>query len=78
MPATPLNRAAIADATDRSIQKMFKKDADVELTLGKYYNKRTTTDYFEKDSSLTGLSVAVFADENSQVTEDAPINFVWA
>jgi hypothetical protein len=52
---------------------MFKKDSAVELQLKKYYNFRTTEDYIEKDSSLSGLSEAEFTDENAEITEDTPI-----
>ncbi len=73
MPASPLNLGQIADTTNVAIQKMFKKDADVALQLKKYYNFRTTEDYIEKDSSLSGLSEAEYTDENAEITEDVPI-----
>ncbi len=73
MPASPLNLAAIADTTNKAIQKIFKKDAEVELQLKKYYNFRETEDYIEKDSSLSGLSEATYTDENAEITEDVPI-----
>lgn len=72
-PATPLNLGQVADTTNVAIQKMFKKDSAVELQLKKYYNYRTTEDYIEKDSSLSGLSEADFTDENAEIVEDAPV-----
>jgi hypothetical protein len=72
-PAAPLNIGQIGDATNLAIQKMFKKEASVELSLKKYYNFRTTTDEIEKDSSLSGLSEAEFTSENSEIAEDVPV-----
>jgi hypothetical protein len=72
MPS-PLNLGQVADTTNKAIQKMFKKDAAVELQLSKYYNVRETEDYIEKDSSLSGLSEAEFTDENAEIIEDVPI-----
>ncbi len=72
MPS-PLNLGQIADTTNKAIQKMFKKDAAVELQLKKFYNYRETEDYIEKDSSLSGLSEAEYTDENAEITEDVPI-----
>lgn len=71
--ASPLNLGQIADTVNLAIQKMFKKDSAVELQLKKYYNFRTTEDYIEKDSSLSGLSEAEFTDENAEISEDVPI-----
>lgn len=71
--SSPLNLGQVADTTNKAIQKMFKKDAAVELQLSKIYNVRTTEDYIEKDSSLSGLSEAEFTDENAQITEDVPV-----
>ena len=71
--SAPLNLGQIGNAVDLSIQKYFKKDAEGELQLKKYYNFRTTEDLYEKDAGLTGLSEATFTAENAQVTEDAPI-----
>lgn len=71
--SSPLNLGQISDTVNLAIQKMFKKDSAVELQLKKYYNFRTTEDYIEKDSSLSGLSEAEFTDENSEISEDVPI-----
>ena len=71
--SSPLNLGQIADTTNKAIQKMFKKDAVVELQLKKYYNFRETEDLIEQDSSLSGLSEATFTDENAEITEDTPI-----
>lgn len=76
MPASPLNLGQIADTTNLAIQKMFKKDSDAQdgaMQFKKYFNVRTTEDYIEKDSSLSGLSEAEFTDENAEITEDVPI-----
>lgn len=71
--SSPLNLAQIADTTNVAIQKMFKKDAAVEMNLKKFYNFRTTEDYIDKDSSLSGLSEAEFTDENAEIAEDVPV-----
>lgn len=76
MPGSPLNLGQIADTVNLAIQKMFKKDSDAQdgaLQLKKYFNYRTTEDYIEKDSSLSGLSEAEYTDENAEITEDTPI-----
>jgi hypothetical protein len=61
------------DALNKSIQKIFQKAASPELQLKKYMNFRTTTDYYEKDSSYSGLAEAEFTAENASFTEDVPI-----
>lgn len=71
--SAPLNIGQIADLVDKSIQKVFKKDAEVELQLKKYYNYRTTEDLYEKDSSLSGLGEAAFTPENGRIFEDVPV-----
>lgn len=43
------------------------------MQLKQYYNFRTTEDYIEKDSSLSGLKEAEFTDENSEIAEDVPV-----
>jgi hypothetical protein len=72
MPS-PLTLGQVADTTNNAIQKMFKKDAEVESMYKKYYNFRTTEDLIEKDSSLSGLGEADFTDENAEIFEDVPV-----
>jgi len=72
MPA-PLNIAQAADLVDLSIQKVYSKTSEPELQYPKYFNVRTTTDYYEKDSSLSGLGEADFVDENSVIISDVPL-----
>lgn len=71
--ASPLNLAQIADTTNLAIQKIFKKEAQVEPQFKKFFNYRTTEDLIEKDSSLTGLAEAEFTDENASILEDVPV-----
>lgn len=71
--STPFAIGVAADAIDKSIQNIFQKMATPELQLKKYFNFRTTTDYFEKDSSYSGLQEAEFTVENASITEDVPI-----
>ena len=69
----PLNIAQAADLVDLSIQKVFMKTSDPETQYPKYFNVRSTEDYYEKDSSLSGLGEADFVDENSVIISDIPL-----
>jgi hypothetical protein len=71
--AAPLNLGQVADLVDLSIQKIVKKEADRPMQLKKYYNYRTTTDLYEKDSSMSGLKEAEFTEENAEILEDVPV-----
>lgn len=73
MPSAPLNIAQAADLVDLSIQHVFKKTSAPEPTYKKYFNYRKTDDYYDKDSSLTGLGEADFVDENGVVRVDVPL-----
>lgn len=71
--AAPLNIAQAADLVDLSIQKIFSKTSEPEAMYQKYYNVRSTDDYYEKDSSLSGLGESDFVDENATIVSDTPI-----
>ena len=71
--SAPLNLAQAADLIDVSIQKVFMKTSEPEAQYKKYFNYRTTTDYYEKDSSFSGLLEADFVDENGVVVVDTPV-----
>lgn len=71
--SAPLNIAQAADLVDLSIQKVFEKSSEPELQYPKYFNIRTTTDYYDKDSSLSGLGEADFVDENGIILSDTPV-----
>jgi len=71
--SAPLNINQAADLVDISIQKVFEKTAEPENTYSKYFNVRTTEDYYEKDSSLSGLTQADFVDENGTIFSDVPV-----
>ena len=71
--AAPLNIAQAADLVDLSIQKIFSKTSEPEKMYPKYYNVRSTEDYYEKDSSLSGLGESDFVDENAAIVSDVPI-----
>ena len=74
MPTSgPMNIAQAADLVDLSIQKIFMKSSDPESQYTKYFKTRTTQDYYEKDSSLTGLGEADFVDENAVLMQDVPL-----
>ena len=71
--SAPLNLAQGADLVELSIQKVFPKTSDPTLMYPKYFNVRKTSDYYEKDSSLSGLGEADFVDENSVIISDVPV-----
>lgn len=71
--SAPLSINQAADLVDLSIQKIFEKSADPEKVYDKYFNVRTTEDYYEKDSSLSGLTQADFVDENGVIMADTPV-----
>lgn len=71
--AAPYNIAQAADLVDKSIQKVFLKSSDPDVMYTKYFNYRTTEDYYEKDSGLSGLGEADFVDENAVITSDTPV-----
>jgi hypothetical protein len=57
MPA-PLTIGQAADLVDLSIQNIYPKTSVPEAQYRKYFNYRTTEDYYEKDSGLSGLGEA--------------------
>ena len=71
--ASPFNLAQFVDGTNKAIQNIFLKASKPEMQFKKYYNFRTTEDYFEKDSSISGLAEAAFTPENGNIVEDTPI-----
>lgn len=73
MATAPLNIAQAADLVDKSIQNIWLKTSTPEEQYKKYFYFRTTTDYYEKDSGLSGLGVANFVDENAVISSDVPL-----
>ena len=73
MANAPLNIAQAADLVDLSIQKVFEKASEPEIHYNKYFKTRKTEDYYEKDSSLSGLGEADFVDENGVIVSDTPV-----
>ncbi len=71
--SAPYNIAQAADLVDLSIQKVFEKSSEPDVNYSKYFNVRTTEDYLEKDSSLSGLGEADFVDENAVIISDTPV-----
>ena len=71
--SAPLTINQAADLVDLSIQKVFQKMAEPENVYSKYFNVRTTSDYYDKDSSLSGLTQADFVDENGIIFSDTPV-----
>jgi hypothetical protein len=71
--SAPLNIAQAADLVDLSIQKVFEKSSEPEVLYPKYFKTRKTEDYYEKDSSLSGLGEADFVDDNGVIVSDVPV-----
>lgn len=71
--SAPFNIGQAADLVDLSIQNIFSKSSEPDLNYRKYFNVRTTEDYYEKDSSLSGLGEADFVDENGVIIADTPV-----
>lgn len=71
--SAPLTIGQAADLVDLSIQKIFLKTSEPEAQYKKYFNFRTTTDYYDKDSGLSGLSESDFVDENGVIMSDTPV-----
>lgn len=71
--SAPFNIAQAADTVDLSIQNVYEKASEPTLMLKKYFNFRETEDYYEKDSSLSGLGEADFVDENAVIVSDTPV-----
>lgn len=71
--SAPLNIAQAADLVDLSIQSVFEKSSEPDPVYKKYFNFRTTEDYYDKDSSLSGLGEADFVDENGVIISDVPV-----
>jgi len=68
-----LTLAQASRAIDLSFQRYVSKTSTPEEQYKKYFNFRTTTDYQEKDSGLSGLGESSFVDENGVIVEDTPI-----
>jgi len=71
----PLTLSDAADLIDVSIQEIFLKGSEKESQLYKQICNVETgvTDYYLKDSSLTGLSYAGRIIENAAVTAQSPV-----
>lgn len=73
LTSAPMNIQQAKDTVDLSIQKMFLKSSDPAVDYKKYFNYRTTEDYYEKDSGLSGLGEADFVSENATIFSDDPV-----
>lgn len=70
----PLTLADAADLIDISIQDIFLKGSERHDFYKDYYNVETgITDYYVKDSSMTGLTYAGRIVENAAVTAESPV-----
>src|SRR3990167_9773519 len=74
--AAPLTLGQAVDLTDVAIQDIYLKESKLEKksVYDKYFNKVTgVTDYYSKDSSLSGLGEASRIAENAVVTSEVPV-----
>ena len=71
--AAPLTLGQATDLVDLSIQNLWLKSSDPKVQYKSYFNFRTTEDYYEKDSGLSGLGEASFIDENAVIVSDVPV-----
>lgn len=71
----PLTLSDAADLIDVSIQDIWLKGSEAETRLfEQYFNVDTgVTDYYLKDSSMTGLGYAGRIEENASVTAASPV-----
>ena len=71
----PLSLSDAADLIDVSIQQIWLKGSEKESKLyEQYFNVETgVTDYYMKDSSLTGLGYAGRIVENAAITAASPV-----
>ena len=71
----PLNLSDAADLIDVSIQDIWLKGSEKESRMfEQYYNVETgVSDYYLKDSSLSGLGYAGRVVENAAVTSSSPV-----
>ena len=76
MAVGPLSLGDAVDLTDVAIQKIFLKQTQLEKksVYDKYYNVVSgVTDYYLKDSSLTGLGQADRIVENAVINSETPL-----
>ena len=71
----PLNLSDAADLIDVSIQKIWLKGSEKESRLFEDFMnvEKGVTDYYTKDSSLSGLGYAGRIVENAAITEASPV-----
>lgn len=75
MPSSPLVLNQAADTIDLSIQKMWLKGTTEQTEyFRKCYNVTTgVTDYYMKDSSISGLGSAARVVENATIVAEVPV-----
>ena len=74
--SAPLTLSQAVDLTDVAIQDIYLKESKLEKksVYDKYYNVVSgVTDYYLKDSSLSGLGEAARITENAVVTSEVPV-----
>ena len=74
--SAPLTLGQAVDLTDVAIQDIYLKESKLEKTsfYDKYYNVVSgVSDYYLKDSSLSGLGEAARIAENAVITSEVPV-----
>jgi len=73
--AAPLTIGQAADLVDVAIQKIWLKGTyETEEFFRKFYNVTTgVTDYYMKDSSLSGLGSAARVTESATIHAETPV-----
>ena len=74
--SSPFTLSQAVDLTDVAIQDIYLKESKLEKksVYDKYFNIITgVTDYYKKDSSLSGLGNAARITENAVITSEVPV-----
>jgi len=70
----PLTIADASDLVDKAIQSIWIKGSVKQPFYSQYFNTTTgVTDYYMKDSSISGLGYATRVVENAVVTAESPV-----
>jgi len=71
----PFDITAAADLLEVSIQDIWMKVTNLTTYTDyqKYYNTETGAEYYEKDSSISGLGLAAYQPDNAAAIKESPI-----
>lgn len=72
--STPMMTAAFPDSLNKDIDELFYKGMEKQkFSIDSYFHVTDGNDYYQKDSSFTGVEIAAFTAENASVVYDAPL-----